>query len=135
MNPPSRRARRFVFIAYAILLATATHWPSLAIGDPQSAARPDLPIHVAAFGLLTALLIACAFFGGALSPRNILISTPIAGAYSALDEASQAIPILDRSVSPEDLLANLLGVTLAGLAALMLRAWRRKDQNRVISGN
>lgn len=135
MNPGSRRARRSVFVAYAIILAIATHWPSLAIGDPQSGARPDLPIHATAFGLLTALLIGCAFFGPALSLRNLLISTALAGAYSALDEASQAIPILDRSASPEDLLANLIGVSLVGFGALALRAWRRKDRNGVINGN
>lgn len=116
--------RRTALAVYTIALLIATHWPSLAIGDPESKARPDLAIHVAAFGLLTGLIIASSFFGPVLTTRNILIATLVGAAYSALDEFSQSIPILDRSSSIDDLTANLAGAALAGLVAFRLSRWR-----------
>ena len=82
-------------------------------------------IHLAAFFTWTALLIACGFFGPALSGRNVLVSGAVALAYSALDEATQGIPGLGRTVALDDWLANASGVALATLGALALGRLRR----------
>ena len=56
------------FICYALVLATATHWPKLRIEGPVP--RPDLWIHFAAFGLFTIALNLARPYGWAWqSPR------------------------------------------------------------------
>lgn len=121
--PPRARIVRAVFALYAAALLVATHWPRLAIDGPIE--RPDLVIHLGAFGLWTLLLIACAFFGRALGARNVLISAAIAALYAPLDELSQSIPALHRVAAVDDALANLLGVALAAGLALALGALTR----------
>lgn len=120
-RPPLIRA---AFAGFALLVFVATHWPRLRFDGPVE--RPDLYIHFAAFFLWTALLIACAFFGAALSARNILISSAIALAYSAADELSQGIPGLGRTVALDDWLANAAGVGAATAGALALGALRTR---------
>ena len=114
---------RIVFLVFALALVTGTHWPALRIGG--SIARPDLLIHVAAFGMWTALLMLCGFFGSPFSTRNVLISAGVAVVYAAIDELTQGIPILQRTVSMQDFLANVIGIgcatILAGLASLSIR--------------
>lgn len=123
MTPP-RALRRAAFVAFAILLFTATHWPNLAI--ESDVGRPDLVIHAATFAIWTALLIGAAFFGPALAPRNILAAAPVAALYAGLDEGLQAIPALHRTAAWDDLAADLLGVALATLGALALAAVLRR---------
>lgn len=111
--------RRWVLSAfgvYALALFTATHIPRLTIPLPG---RPDLFVHAAVFGAWTALLIACAFFGPALSRRNVLWCVVIATGYSALDEGLQAIPALHRTAAWDDWGANMIGVVGVGAAALL----------------
>ncbi len=118
----TRRARaRAGFLAYAILLATLTHWPQLRVrvGDIP---RPDVAIHLAAFALWTLLLHRAALLGPLASPRNFCLTTLAAAGYAALDEATQAIPILGRTAVWDDLAANLLGVGLGAAAAAILLA-------------
>lgn len=110
--------RRAVFVIYTLTLLLATHWPQLSIKGPIQ--RPDLVIHVGAFGLWTLLLILAAFFGRPLARRNILASTAVGAVYAPLDELSQGLPGLHRVVALDDALANLLGVSLAGGACLTL---------------
>lgn len=114
-----QRLRRAAFWAYVPILFTATHWPKVSI---PGAGRPDLFIHVAAFGLWAALLIACGFFGRPTSLRNVAACWLIAAAFAGFDEATQAIPALHRTAGLDDWGANVLGVTLAALGAL---AWGR----------
>lgn len=118
MNPARYRpAARGVFGLYLPTLFIATHWPRLTI---PGEGRPDLLVHIAAFGLLTALLIPCGFFGPALSPRNILVSGFIASAYAAFDEATQAIPFIRRHAAFDDWLADLAGIALACIGGFVL---------------
>lgn len=105
---------RLAWAAYAALLAMLTHWPQLRVEGPI--ARPDLFVHVGAFGLWAALLALCGFFGPAFSRRNLARAGLVAGVYALADELSQGIPTLNRFVALDDALANLLGVTAAVLS-------------------
>ena len=71
LPPPARRGLiRAVFIAFAILLFIATHWPNLKVPGPVP--RGDLWIHAAVYAVWTSLLLACAFFAPTiLARRNI----------------------------------------------------------------
>ena len=60
------------------------------------------------------------FFGPALSRQNILRSTAAALAYALLDELTQGLPVLQRTVDPLDMAANAAGIVLVGLAMLLL---------------
>jgi len=119
---PSRRVRRTAFVFYALVLVTATHWPQVTIEGPIP--RPDLVIHFAAYGLWSALLIACAWFGDALSWRNLGVSLIVGLVYACVDEATQAFPGLRRVVALDDALANMGGVLIAVLGAGALAASR-----------
>ncbi len=119
MLPLAQPTRRILFVLYTLALVTATHWPGLAIASP-SFSRLDLLIHAGVFAGWTILLTTSAFFGPPLARRNITRAIPIAFAYALLDELSQGIPILRRTVDPLDLAANAIGITLAGVAMLLV---------------
>lgn len=108
---------RVGFAVYVPVLFTATHWPKLSIGGPVP--RPDIYIHIAAFGLWTALLIATEFLGPWRSKAAVAKCAAIGLVISAVDEVSQGIPGLGRHVTLDDYLANAAGVLLAGIAALI----------------
>ncbi len=125
MRLPPARARRTAFFAYALVLFIATHWPALTIEGPIE--RPDLVLHLAAFGLWAALLTASGLLAPPRTPRNLARSLAVSLAYAVLDELSQGVPILRRTVGLDDLLANLLGATLGAFAAwLLIRRYTRK---------
>jgi len=115
---PSRRTRRTACVVYAVLLSVGTHWPGLAID--AEAARPDLVVHMLAFGALTSLLVWSGWFGAVHSRRNAAGAILVATLYAIVDEASQAVPALRRHASWDDLAANALGVAAAGAVALAL---------------
>ena len=122
MTPPAgwttgRRAVVFLFGAYAGFQFMMTHWPKLVVPGPG---RPDLIVHFAVFGLWNALLISCARFGPALSWRNITASTVLASVYAGVDEGLQAIPVLRRVCAWDDYGANVAGIHLVAVAALLL---------------
>ncbi len=119
--PPGRRAALIAFVVYAIVLVVATHWPRLTIEGPIE--RPDLVIHLAAFGLWCVLLAMTGLLGGRWTARNIAASVGVSLAYAALDEGTQAIPALGRTAALDDYLADAAGIVLAG-AGLALLAWR-----------
>lgn len=125
--PVPRALARRTFFVYVPLLFLATHWPNFQIPVPG---RPDLIVHAAVFGLWTAVLIACAFFGPALSWRNIAWCTLIAAVYSGVDEGLQAVPWIRRHAAWDDWGANLIGVLGVGLAAAALAAARRTPAPR-----
>ena len=116
-----RALARVAFVTYALVLVTATHWPQLRIeGGPVP--RPDLFIHVTAFGLWTCLLIATQLLGPWRSKPAIAKAVVVGLIYAAVDEGTQAIPALGRTVALDDYGANALGVTLAGVAAMIAAA-------------
>lgn len=108
---------RIAFIAYAAALALATHWPQLRIDGPV--VRTDLYIHVAAFALWTALLIASEFTGPWRTATARARAAAIGLLYATLDETTQAIPILGRTFGLDDLAADYAGVLLAVAAAFI----------------
>ncbi|MEM9165724.1 MAG: murein biosynthesis integral membrane protein MurJ [Planctomycetota bacterium] len=112
---PGRGWRRAGFILFAVVLGTATHWPNVVIEGPVP--RPDLFVHIAAFGLWTLLLIATEWAGPWRSRGSLLRAAGIGAGYAAIDELTQGIPGLNRVVDPMDLAANVAGVLLACAAA------------------
>ena len=120
----SQSIRRTLFVLYALALFTATHWPGLAIASPGFS-RLDLLIHAGVFAGWTILFTACGVFGPALSNRNISRSIPVALLYALLDELTQGIPFLRRTVDPLDLAANATGIVLAALGLVLWTRARR----------
>lgn len=108
----------FAFGIYAGTLVVLTHWPGVTIEGPV--ARPDLYLHFVAFGVWTLLITGSAFFGPALSRRNIARSTAVALLYALVDEVTQGLPGVNRSVDPTDMAANAGGILLATALLLVL---------------
>lgn len=130
MNHP--RWARPIFILYALLLAFATHKPDLTF-DVGPIPRPDIFVHIAAFAIWTVLIARCGFFGPWRSGRNLLLSGLVAAAYSAIDEATQAIPGINRQARVDDGLANVGGVAVGLLAlALVTRARSADNHDRTL---
>lgn len=113
--------RRAIFFVYAALTLTATHWPRLEL--PLPSMRPDIVIHMGVFGLWTCIFLVAEFFGPVLSRRNILLGGLVSLAYSAIDEATQGLPGINRVAAFDDAAANALGVAIAtiGFAVLTRR--------------
>jgi hypothetical protein len=102
-----------VFVVYAFLMTVGTHWPGFRL-------RPEVPVtdtalHLVAFGGLTWLLWRTRWI------RRRLVVVLVALAWSGLDELSQALPILDRTPTWQDHVANALGVLVAGTWLWALR--------------
>lgn len=139
-----RKLARLAFWLYAIVLFTATHWPNLRI-ESNLVDRPDILIHMAAFGLWTALLIATGYLAPGASeplaesrgvrgwlhivtrPRAIVLVILTALVYAAIDEASQGVPGLGRTVAWDDYGANSAGIVAAGAAAVMSSRFLRRE--------
>jgi VanZ family protein len=123
------RTRRTTFGVYATIIFVLTHWPKLEVPIPVH--RPDIIAHIGVFGLWTVLCVLSGWFGLWSSPRNILISAPVAAAYSGIDEWLQAIPFIRRQAAWDDFAANLAGVILGVIFASLLGLWwRRRTQPR-----
>jgi hypothetical protein len=95
---------RCLFIGYALALTTATHWPQVRLGSDAPAS--DKLIHLLAFGGLTLLLWQTRWIG-----RRWTVVL-IALAWSLLDELTQGL--MQRVVASDDMMANALGVLVAG---------------------
>ena len=115
-------------MVYAALTATATHWPKLEL--PLPSMRPDILIHMFVFGLWTLACVFAAFFGPALSRRNILLAGLVSLAYSAVDELTQGIPGINRVVGLDDALANAAGVFVAVIACVYVARRRAASAER-----
>lgn len=104
---------RIAFLVYALAITTGTHWPKLeiAIGGARA---PDKIIHMFAFGGLMFLLWRTRWLGEGW----LLLITAMA--WAMVDELTQGIPGLGRSMSGMDLLANWCGIVLvfAGIRAV-----------------
>jgi VanZ family protein len=99
------RAWRVVFGVYAGALSMGTHWPRLALGDPTN--PPDKMLHAIAFGGLTLLLWQARFV------RSLAALALVAVLWTIVDELTQAIPGLGRSISMQDVVASNVGVAIA----------------------
>jgi VanZ family protein len=89
------------FALYAAALFVATHWPALVL--PSVVPVSDKTIHFVAWGIWLALLSSAWKL-----PLGLLLVTGIA--CSVADEASQAIPVLNRHASLMDAVANVIGI-------------------------
>ena len=116
------RVAVWIFLGFAVLLFTGTHWPQLRIQGPIP--RPDLWIHFAAFATWTFLCGCCAFFGPRWSRANIGTTCLVALLYAALDEGLQLIPQLGRTAAFDDYGANAIGVAIGCLALYSIRTWK-----------
>lgn len=101
-------------MVYALVLTTATHWPALELGTAQHPA-PDKLLHLLAFGALALSLWLTGWVG---SIWKVVVIVVI---WAALDELSQSIPALHRTLSIQDMAAGQLGAVLTGLWCRALR--------------
>jgi len=114
MDPATLRCRRLahpwriVFILYLLALTTGTHWPRLVIGGDDLQVSDKL-LHAAAFGVAALL----AWHSRVI--RSLPLLWVISVGWAILDEISQGIPQLGRTVSALDAVASAIGVTLAVL--------------------
>ncbi len=111
---------RQIFVVYAIVLFTATHWPQLRIDGPPI--RTDLIIHFGAFGAWAFFFAATAWVGNWNSWRGLRWPFVIGILYAAIDEGSQAIPAIGRTCAWDDFAANCGGIFLGILAARIVGA-------------
>jgi len=126
-DPSPRHARRrrvlrpwrWALLIFGVALAVATHWPRLRL-SPEIPAS-DKTIHMLSFACLTLLLWRSDLFG----PRWMVAI--IALAWSTLDEVSQGIPFLHRTVTWHDLVANACGVTCAMALIWAMRPLRQSE--------
>jgi hypothetical protein len=109
---------RFLFGGYAGTIVVLTHWPRLRIEAPFE--RPDLLVHIVVFFLWTSFAIASGIFGSALTRSNVLRTALLAAICAAVDEVTQGIPGLGRTVAMDDLLANAIGIAASTLLFLSL---------------
>jgi len=116
-----------VFVCYAILHFTLTHWPNLQVPGPL--VRTDLVAHLTFFATWTILLTVAGFFGSVLSTRNLGLCWLCGLANGLLDEALQGIPIVSRHCAWDDATANMAGATTAILVFLTVAMvkWRRSQ--------
>ena len=125
ITPSTRRTlARVVFPLYALLLVTATHWPNLTFNGPVP--RTDLWIHILAFGTWATLFALTEYTGHSNRQRSLNLAWLVAVLYATLDETTQGLPGIHRTVAFDDWLGNALGITLAwGVLSILARRGRR----------
>lgn len=124
----NRALRRILFGLYAAALLYGTHGPRRDV-SVAGIERPDLIVHLCAFGGFFVLLLAAEFFGPWRSARGIGACTLIATAFAAVNEATQALPIFGRTSALDDFAANIGGIALGVVGAVVAaRMRRRRDQ-------
>ncbi len=102
------RPWRAAFVVYALLLTTATHWPALDIGRIAGGGfeSPDKIIHPLAFAGLLVLLWRTRWVPRVWQAGVIVL------AWTVFDELTQALPVLSRTFSVQDLVASQIGVVV-----------------------
>lgn len=114
-----RTTLRVLFFLYAATVFTTTHIPAFKVQVP-GVDRPDLAIHLICFGGWYIAFWLAAFIGPPLTLRSVALSIPVAIAYAAFDESTQALPFIRRTCAWDDFLANGAGILLAALVAAAL---------------
>ena len=104
------RPWRTVLLAYAVALTVATHWPRLQLGTEEFRVS-DKILHTGAFGAAALLLW---MSGLVRRPFRLLL---VGLAWAAVDEITQGLPGLGRTISWLDLLASSVGV--AAVASML----------------
>lgn len=107
---------RAIFIAYVLFIFMMTHWPKLVVPGPEGT---DKYVHEMVFGLWTILALRSCFFGPLLSARNIIGAFVLAALYAAFDESTQALPFIHRSSEFADYFANLKGIAIVTVGAVV----------------
>lgn len=99
------RHRRAVFLIVPVLSFVATHWPRLQLlgGDSPT----DKLAHALNGGVLSVLLWQSGWI------RRIRVALPTMVAWATIDELSQGIPGLGRTVDFDDWLADVAGIAIA----------------------
>ncbi|MBX3404733.1 MAG: hypothetical protein KF699_15080 [Phycisphaeraceae bacterium] len=113
----NRSLRRLAFWAYTAALLYGTHGPRRDV-DVPGIDRPDLVVHLFAFGGWFVLLLATEYIGPWRAGRSLVLCALIGAAFAAVNESTQALPVFARTAAWDDYLANL-----GGIAAGMLLAW------------
>lgn len=116
------RLARAAFIVYALILVVATHIPKLEVRGPVE--RPDLWIHVAAFGLWTVLFFASQIAGPRTAWRAVALTSIVSLAWAGLDEWSQQF--FQRVTAADDFAANAAGVWIGSVIAAVWCAGTRR---------
>jgi len=126
---------RWLFVGYALLLFTLTHWPRLAV-PMGPVPRADLLQHLVAFGGWSVLFTACGFFGRWNSGRNIARSAAVGVVYACIDEGLQAVPVINRVFGWDDMLFNVMGIVAgSALVHLIGRKGPTTEAHRAHRGN
>lgn len=114
-----RRPWRIALAIYAVLLVAGLAWPRLGLGPEVPAT--DKTIHLVAFAGLF-VLVHRAGFRWLRRTRRPLATTAIVVVLAAwTTEGLQAIPVLGRTATAADLVANAMGVMIAFTWAWALR--------------
>lgn len=108
------RPWRIAFVVYALALTIGTHWPNLRLGTEEHQVSDKL-IHAAGFGGLALLMLRARWF----SRRSVAIA--FAAIWAIIDELTQGIPALGRTVMADDTVASCLGIAVVGAYAVALR--------------
>jgi len=117
---------RICFVIYAVVLTIATHWPNLQLG-PEIPAT-DKTIHLVAFGTFAILLWRSGWIG------SLWLLLPIAIAWAGIDEISQGLPGIHRTVSIYDMMANTMGIITATTWLWALRPVGLKMDSKTSGG-
>lgn len=125
----NRTLRRIVFGLYAAALLYGTHGPRRDV-NVAGIERPDLIVHLCAFAGFFVLLLAAEFFGPWRSARGIGVCTLIATAFAAVNEATQALPVFGRTSALDDFAANIGGIALGVVGAVVAARVRGRRGRR-----
>ena len=115
----SRHLRDFGAWPSGCSLPSSSPAPTGPASPSPGRSTPTRSSTSSAFGTWTALFTGASFFGPPLSWRNIRFAFLIAPIYAAI-ESSQALPFVHRTAAWDDYAANLTGITLACIGALIL---------------
>ena len=112
------RITRVTFVLYALALTIGTHWPDFSVTTP-GIEFSDKILHAGAF-FGGVLLLGLTGWLGPPGLRSACCAGAIGVVWAATDELTQGIPILNRSVSFFDFLADVLGAAGAVLALVLI---------------
>lgn len=113
------------FAGFAALLFVGTHWPQLRIHGPIQ--RPDLVVHLVAFGIWGLGLCLTGLLGEPGSRTTAARCLGVGVFYAAFDEATQMIPALGRFAGWDDYLFNLIGLLIGCSLSLLFRVQSPKE--------